>query len=449
MARILLIDDDQDFSTFLQEHLQQQRHQVRWQDLAEDGLELLAREPYDLVLLDNRMPGMSGLEFLKAVKKRNLSMPVILMTSVHNDKTVIQAMNLGAFAYMLKPTDEEAILTELDRIMPEALKVIPPAPVPLPRPDAQQDDSLLVGRSRPMLDLLMRIGNPQLLNGKDPILILGETGTGKDLVARAVHTNGPRAARPFVAMNCTAFNENLLDDELFGHEVGAFTGADRLRKGRIEHAHGGTLFLDELGDMPLTLQAKLLRVLENHEISRLGSNETIKVDVRILAATHRDLKRLVREEKFRADLLFRLEGWTIKLPPLRERQEDIELLAQRFLAQSFIGVGPPPTLHPAALERLRQDSWPGNIRQLQKVLCRAVGLCRGAQIMPEDLDFGEMDEPTVSVACPCTSEESAGLICGPSWPGPGPAPTARAGSSPGCRNAWSASCSLMPWLSLV
>ncbi len=406
MAHILLIDDDPDFSSLLQEQLQH-NHEVRWLALAEEGLELLAEERYDLVLLDNKMPGMSGLEFLAAAEQRQVSSPIILMTSAHNDRTVIQAVNLGAFAYLIKPLDQDQMLAELEPVICDALRVRPPQRVPLPHPDSgDEDDSLIVGRCRAMLEVLMRIGNPRLLNGTDPVLILGETGTGKDLVARAIHTNGPRASKPFVAMNCTAFHENLLDDELFGHEVGAFTGADRLRKGCFEHAHGGTLFLDELGDMPLTLQAKLLRVLENREISRLGSSDTIQVDVRVLAATHRDLKTLVRQEKFRADLLFRLDGHTIRLPPLRERQGDIPLLVQRFLGRMFAGSGSTPSLHPAALERLGRYSWPGNIRQLQKVLCRAVGSCRGSQIQPEDLDFGELDGAADQPAG-CTSEEDA------------------------------------------
>jgi two-component system nitrogen regulation response regulator GlnG len=227
----------------------------------------------------------------------------------------------------------------------------------------------------------------------ESVMILGETGTGKDLVARALHTNSPRHQGPFVALNCTAFNEQLLDDELFGHEPGAFTGAVKLRKGRFEHAHGGTLFLDEAGDMPLPLQAKLLRVLENREIVRLGSNEPIRIDVRVLGATHCDLAARVREGKFREDLFYRLVGLTIQLPPLRERKDDIELLARTFLARMFAGSSNRPVLHPLALERLRNHSWPGNVRQLQKVLCRAAGVYRGGEILPEDIDFGELNRP--------------------------------------------------------
>jgi DNA-binding NtrC family response regulator len=417
VARILLIDDDREFADFLRGKLSEQGHEVRWLDQAEDGLRLLASaETFDLVLLDNRMPRMSGLEFLEALKKSASSIPVILMTAAHNDRTAIQAMSLGAFDYTIKPVDDKD-LGELQRVLRDALEITRrPKPVPIPKADQDsEDDSAIVGQSKPLRDVLKCIGRYAQLD--ETVLILGETGTGKDLVARAIHTNGPRRNKPFVVMNCTALNENLLDDELFGHEPGAFTGAEKLRKGRFEHAQGGTLFLDEVGDMPLALQAKLLRVLENREVVRIGSNDPIKVDVRVVAATHREPKSLVREGKFRQDLFYRLEGMTIHLPPLRDRKEDIEPLARRFLARLFGGGTSAPTLHPNALERLREHSWPGNIRQLQKVLCRAAGVCRGSQIMPEDLDFGELEGgPSLPSKPACTEEAAlAGLRCLVEW----------------------------------
>jgi len=289
MARILLIDDEPEFCEAVADLLHQRDHEVHCCDTAEAGLQALSKRPIDLVLLDNRMPRMSGLEFLAAVSERGLGTPVVLMTAIHNDQTAIQATNLGAFAYVIKPLVYAEIMTELEPVIREAIEITrPPESVVIPQPEARSDDSLIVGRSRPMLDVLMRIG--RLCKVDETILILGETGTGKDLVARAIHTNSPRRNKPFVPMNCTAFAENLLDDELFGHERAAFTGAERLRKGRFEHANEGTLFLDEVGDMPLGLQAKLLRVLENREVTRIGSNDPIRVDVRVLAATHRDLR---------------------------------------------------------------------------------------------------------------------------------------------------------------
>jgi len=421
MPSILLIDDDPDFSELLVGELQQLGHEVCWRDLGEDGLQMLAGgEKIDLVLLDNRMPRMSGLELLAASRQRGVCVPVILMTSAHQDQTVIQAMNLGAFGYVIKPLAVADIMAELGPVMREALEITRrPQPVPLPKAGDKyaEDDSLIVGRSKPMLKILMRIG--QLAGMDETVLIRGETGTGKDLVARALHTNSPRKNKPFVVINCTALNENLLDDELFGHEPGAFTGADKLRKGRFEHAHGGTLFLDEVGDMPLPLQVKLLRVLENREVVRIGANDPIRVDVRVLAATHRDLNALVHEGKFRQDLFYRLEGMTLYLPPLRERREDVELLAHRFLGRLFDGHSSAPVLHPAALEKLRSHSWDGNIRQLQKVLCRAAGILRGTQILAEDIDFGELKNSTCASSAPTRTADKdsarAGLRQAIAW----------------------------------
>jgi DNA-binding NtrC family response regulator len=409
VARILLIDDDSTFADFLKGELNRQGHAVRWCELAEEGLRLLAAgEPADLVLLDHLMPRMSGLEFLAALKQTGVGLPVILMTGAHNDRTVIQAMNLGAFAYALKPATEDD-LGDLQQVLHEALAIIDrPQAVPIPAPDPEvEDPCVIVGRSKALLDVLMHAGRCARVD--ETVLILGETGTGKDLIAQAIHTNSPRRDKLFVVMDCTALSETLLDDELFGHEKGAFTGAEKLRKGRFEHAHGGTLFLDEVGDMPLPLQAKLLRVLENREVTRVGGNDSIKVDVRVLAATHRDLKALVREGKFRQDLFFRLEGMTIRLPPLRERGEDVELLARRFLGRLFGGCRSAPTLHPEALERLRNHPWPGNVRQLQKVLCRAAGVCRGSQLMPLDLDFGEPEAGPPPAARGDEADALAGL----------------------------------------
>src|SRR5205823_7572309 len=219
------------------------------------------------------------------------------------------------------------------------------------------------------------------------VLIQGETGTGKKLVAKAIHTNSPRKNKPFVAMNCTALNENLLDDELFGHEPGAFTGAAKLRKGCFEYADGGTLFLDEVGDMPPPLQAKLLRVLESHEVPRMGTSESIKVDVRVVSATHRDLESAIADGKFREDLFYRLNGVTIQVPPLRDRGDDLVLLAEHFLAKAAHEAGrAPPAVEPGAWDVLRQCSWPGNVRQLQNAIRRAVLVCRG-QITAGDIVF--------------------------------------------------------------
>jgi DNA-binding NtrC family response regulator len=402
VARILLIDDDRDFSEELSKQLRQLGHEAVCCDLAEEGLGLLASgDKIDLLLLDNRMSPMSGLEFLAAGLERGILVrgapdrggvrpAVVLMTGAHTDQTAIQAVTLGAFDYVIKPDDFADILRVFKPVLNEALQFTLPLPnVKIHESDGKEsdDDSLIVGHSNSMLKVLKDIA--RLAGNDKPVLILGETGTGKDLVARAIHTNSPRKNKSFVPINCTALSDNLLDDELFGHVPGAFTGADKLRKGRFEHAHGGTLFLDEVGDMPPNLQAKLLRVLQNKEVVRLGSNDPIVVDVRILAATHRNLKQMIAEGKFREDLYYRLDSRTIRLPPLRQRQEDIEFLARRILRREYAGSSSVPTLHPAALEALRNHPWPGNIRELENVLSRTVDGCSGSQIMRADLDFGE------------------------------------------------------------
>jgi DNA-binding NtrC family response regulator len=396
VARILLIDDDADLSHFLRGELEAHGHQVECLDRAEHGPAVLAGAPFDLVLLDNKMPGMSGIEFLEALQKRALDVPVILMTGYSLSETAIRAMNLGAFDYVTKPDDFQALFRELKPLIREALEITRPvkevqvsAEVPA-RPAA---GPLLVGKSKAMVEVYKLIG--RFARGDDAVLILGETGTGKELVARAIHTNSPRKNRPFVALNCTALNEGLLESELFGHEPGAFTGAHKLRKGKIEHAHGGTLFLDEIGDMPPNLQAKLLRVLEYQEVERVGSNEAIKVNVRLLSATHRDLEAAIKAGTFRRDLYHRLNRVTLRLPPLRERLDDLPELVGYYLARAAEGAGrASPAVAEAALERLRGYPWPGNVRELQNVICRAFGVCRGPTLLPAHLDFpAEGDGP--------------------------------------------------------
>jgi DNA-binding NtrC family response regulator len=386
VAKILLIDDDADLGHFLRGELEEHGHQVEWLERAEHGPEVLARTASDLVLLDNKMPGMTGIEFLEALQQRGLGVPVILMTGYATADTAIQAMNLGAFNYVIKPADFQALVGELRPLIAEALELARPVEeVRLPV-EALPDGPLLVGKSRPMVEVYKLVG--RFARRSDPVLVRGETGTGKELVARALHTNSPRKGRPFVALNCTALTESLLDDELFGHEPGAFTGADKLRKGKVEYAHGGTLFLDEIGDMPLPLQAKLLRVLEYQEVCRLGGNEPIKVNVRLVSATHRDLEAAIEAGQFRRDLFHRLNGVTIPLPPLRERLADLPELAGYFLARASAQTGrPAPALAEGALERLRAYRWPGNVRELQNVLCRAAGVCPGAQVLPAHLDL--------------------------------------------------------------
>jgi two-component system, NtrC family, nitrogen regulation response regulator GlnG len=413
-TRILLIDDDEEFSDFLSNELRGLNYDVVYRDLAEDGLRLLTSgEKFNLVLLDNKMPGMTGLDLLEALAERRIVVGVILMTSAHNDRTAIQAIKQGAYDYVIKPLAYDDVMRELGPVIAEAVKIFgdnPPLLVPPPDGcEEPEDDCLMIGTSKVMIDVLKRIGHiGRLIQVDEPVLILGETGTGKDLVARAIHANSPRQNNPLVVLNCAALNDNLLQDELFGHEARAFTGADKLRKGRFEHADGGTLFLDEVGDMPMSFQLQLLRVLGNREVVRVGSNDPIKVDVFVVAATHRDLKALVREGKFREDLYFRLDGLKIRLPALRERCEDVEPLARRFLSRMFGGSPAAPRLHPAALEALRKHAWPGNVRQLQKVLSAAARNARGSWILREHLEFD--DSPSHSAPQPAQPADQDGAL---------------------------------------
>lgn len=388
MAHILLIDDDDHWSPLVREELEALGHAVDWLEQAREGPDLLTRTRYDLVLLDNVMPGMTGIEFLEALRGRGIDVPVVLMTGHSTSETAIQATRLGALDYIIKPDDAQGLGRDLRPVIEKALEITqPPGGVEV-RPGSPPGPGglVLVGRSRPMVEVFRQIG--QFADSTDPVLIRGETGTGKELVARAFHTNSRRKGKPFVALNCTAINENLLESELFGHEPGAFTGADKLRKGKIEYAHGGTLFLDEIGDMPLHLQAKLLRVIEYQEVERVGSNEPIKVNVRLLSATHRDLEVAIAEGKFRRDLFHRLNRVTLRLPPLRERPDDLPELVGFFLTRAAEAANRPrPAVSAGAFDRLRAYDWPGNIRELQNVVFRAFGVCRGPQILPEHLDF--------------------------------------------------------------
>jgi DNA-binding NtrC family response regulator len=388
VAHILLVDDDDNWSLLVREELAGLGHDVDWLEQAREGLDLLTRTRYDLVLLDNVMPGMTGIEFLEAMRGQGIDVPVVLMTGYSTSETAIQATRLGAFDYVIKPDDAQGLARELGPVIGKALEITQPAGEVVVQAEsvAAATKLVLVGKSRSMVEIFRQIG--QFAESADPVLILGETGTGKELVAQAFHTNSGRKGRPFMALNCAGIPDTLLESELFGHEPGAFTGADKLRKGKIEYAHGGTLFLDEIGDMPLHLQAKLLRVIEYQEVTRVGSNEPIKVNVRLLSATHRDLEAAVAEGKFRRDLFFRLNRVTLRLPPLRERLDDLPLLVSTFLNLKSAEVNRPrPTVSTAALDRLRAHPWPGNIRELQNVMFRAFGVCRGPQILPEHLDF--------------------------------------------------------------
>jgi two-component system nitrogen regulation response regulator GlnG len=382
MATLLLIDDDPDLLPDQVAHVfPAPAHRV---EIARTGSEALGRvtdiRP-DVILLDLRLPDQSGLEVLKQLRQIDARIPVVLVTVVRSAESAIEAMRHGAYDYLLKPLD----LQKLNRVIGEALKVArlmrEPAVVAGTPPDEELPGEAIIGSCPGMQEAYKSIG--RVADQSFPVLITGESGTGKELVARAIYQHGPRAKAPFLALNCAAIPENLLESELFGHEKGAFTGADRRRIGKFEQCNGGTLFLDEIGDMPPATQAKMLRVLQEQTFERVGGDETIRTDVRLIAATHRDLKAWSEEGKFRPDLYYRLGVFTIHLPPLRERGDDLPLLISHFLRRLGRELGRDVReASPEALERLRAYSWPGNIREVQNVLKQALLRASGNVLLP-------------------------------------------------------------------
>jgi DNA-binding NtrC family response regulator len=412
MAHLLLIDDDPDL---LPDQVAQvfpaPAHRVEIAHTGSEGLERVAEVRPDVILLDLRLPDQSGLDVLRQLRQIDARIPVVLVTVSRSADSAIEAMRQGAYDYLLKPLD----LQKLNHVIGEALKVArlmrEPAVVVGTPPDDDRPGEAIVGACPAMQELYKAIG--RVADQAFPVLITGESGTGKELVARAVYQHGPRAQAPFLALNCAAIPETLLESELFGHEKGAFTGADRRRIGKFEQVSGGTLLLDEIGDMPLPAQAKLLRVLQEQAFERLGGSETVRTDVRLIAATHRDLKAWSDEGKFRPDLYYRLGVFAIHLPPLRERGDDLALLVQFYLRR----VGPELgrevcEVAPEALERLRGYSWPGNVRELQSVLKQAILRAHGPVLLPDFLpEFPEAPgKPAAPVALPGGSLDPEAFI---------------------------------------
>ena len=382
-AVILVVDDDTAHRTMLKAHLGGEGYEIVEADDGDVAIHLAREREIDLILLDLKMKRVGGMEALAAIQEAKPALPVIIITAFSSVENAVEAMKKGAFDYVTKPVDaaELALTVEralsFERLQQEnaALKE---------RLGEKFDFGNIIGSSRPMRELFETLA---LVAPSDAtVLITGESGTGKELVANAVHQNSPRSDGPFVKVNCAALHENLLESELFGHEKGAFTGAAEQRKGRFELAHKGTLFLDEIGDMSPTTQAKILRVLQEGEFERLGGAKTIKVDVRLVAATHRNLEQMIEEGSFRQDLFFRLSVVPLHLPPLRERPEDIPALAEHFL-KKYSGKNRKDirAFHPEAMEALLAYAWPGNIRELENAIERAVILCLTEQITLREL----------------------------------------------------------------
>lgn len=391
-AHILVVDDEPDTRALLREVMEKEGYAVRTADAGEDALKQLAQEPVDVVLSDIQMPGMDGLDLLAEVQKSYPKTQVILLTAYGSLETAVEGIKAGAFDYVSKPF----VLDELRLLVHRAL-----------------DHKHMIEENRALREQVQATNPLHQIQGKSPamvsvyklvarvapsdstVLIHGESGTGKELIARAIHTNSRRHGGPFIPVDCSTLAENLLESELFGHERGAFTGAMSNKRGLLEMANGGTCFLDEVGDISPTLQSKLLRVLQEHEIRRVGSTDPISVDVRIVAATNKDLRKLVEENTFREDLYYRLNVVTITLPPLRERPEDIPVLARYFLKKYGLTRKKRVTeISPEAMAFLIQYDWPGNVRELEHTIERAIVLTPYSTIMPEDLPAFMASQPS-------------------------------------------------------
>jgi nitrogen regulation protein NR(I) len=382
VTTILIIDDDDQLRKSFNKLLTEEGYVVQSAASGEAGLHIVREKMPDLVILDVRLPGMSGLETFKTIHAMDQRVPAIIMTAFGTTETAIEATKMGAFDYVLKPFDVPDMLSTIKQALEAGRFMRSTVAVNGTPGEAAQD--AIIGRSPAMQKVYKAIGRVAATDAT--VLIRGESGTGKELAARAIFQHSLRANRPFLVINCVAIPDTLLESELFGYEKGAFTGANHRRVGKIEQASGGTIFLDEIGDMPMNLQAKMLRLLQEKSIERLGGRETIPVDVRIIAATNRDLETLITQGQFREDLYYRLKVITIWLPPLSERSEDIPLLSDYFLARFASELGMDnPGLAKGVLHDLRQREWPGNVRELANTLQKALIFNRGTPISTADI----------------------------------------------------------------
>jgi len=396
--KILVVDDDRSLRYSLKRMFEGRGFELLEAKNGRETIEIVRKEQIDLILMDVRMSGMTGLEALKEIKAINPKLLVIIMTAYGTTQTAIEAMKFGAFDYITKPFD----IPQMWRLIEKALHVnkLMQETVTFKAEESQIDaGEHIIGNSSKMQEVYKLIG--QVAEKDITVLIRGESGTGKELVARAIYHYSNRSDKPFLPVNCAAIPETLLESELFGHEKGAFTDAQTRRIGKFEQCNGGTIFLDEIGDMSLSTQAKILRVLQENEITRLGNNEPIKVDVRLIAATNKDLEKAIGESKFREDLYYRLNVVTINLPPLRERKEDIPLLVEYFLRRYNRELGKDIVgFNQEAMRKLVGYSWPGNVRELENLVKRACVLCKGTYILADELQFSypeEVEETRIKV----------------------------------------------------
>ncbi|RPI17727.1 MAG: sigma-54-dependent Fis family transcriptional regulator [Ignavibacteriae bacterium] len=380
---ILIIDDEQAQRMILSGNLKKKGHYIIEASSGDEGIEKAVKNDIDIVITDFKMPGKNGIEVLKAIITLKPEIAVVIVTAFGTIEDAVCAMKEGAYDYITKPID----LNELDNLIKrisERQQLISENKLLKEKLGEKYSIGSIITRSKKMGEMLSVAS--RIAESKASVLITGESGTGKELLANAIHFASERKNKPFIVVNCAALNDNLLESELFGHEKGAFTGADRKRIGRFEAANGGTMFLDEIGDLPLSTQIKLLRVLQEEKFERVGSSEQIKVDIRIITATNKDLEDLIKEEKFREDLYFRLNVVSIHIPALRERKEDIIPLAEFFInkynKESKVNIN---SLSKEAAEKLYKYNYPGNVRELENIIYRAVVLSRNEIITSEDI----------------------------------------------------------------
>ncbi|MBF0200730.1 MAG: sigma-54-dependent Fis family transcriptional regulator [Desulfamplus sp.] len=385
MNTILVIDDDDQLRISFCKLLREEGYKVIGAPSGEVGMEIVQQNLLDLVILDMRLPGMNGMETFRIIKEIDSKLPVIIVTAFGTTDIAIEATKAGAYDYLLKPFDVPEMLALIKQALEAGYFMRSPVEVDgSPSRESTDNGDVIIGQSRLMQDVYKAIGRVSQTDAT--VLIRGESGTGKELVARAVYQHGIRAEKPFLIINCVAIPENLLESELFGYEKGAFTGASQRHIGKIEQASRGTVFLDEIGDMPLNIQAKILRLLQERSIERLGGDETISVDVRIIAATNKNLERAIEDGDFREDLYFRLKVVTIELPPLRDRREDISNLVDYYLSKFSKQLNiDNPGIHQEALDMLYRYEWPGNIRELSNTIHKMLIFNRGAPVSTFDV----------------------------------------------------------------
>jgi two-component system nitrogen regulation response regulator GlnG len=381
MSSLLVIDDDRTVLLLVKKAFKESDVEIHTASTAPEGMQLLREHKPDVLLLDIMLPDITGIELAHEIRQIDTRLPLIFITAMNDSDTAIEAMKMGAYDYLLKPLDVRQIRLLVERAL-ETRRLMN-SPVRLQESEADSEESdVLVGRSPKMLEVYKQIGR---VAAQDvTVLIRGESGSGKELIARALYQHSHRNRSCFMAVNCAALTDTLLESELFGHEKGAFTGADRRHIGRFEQCNGGTIFLDEVGDMSPATQSKVLRLLQEQKFERVGGHETISVDVRLISATNRDLDQMIEDNEFRLDLFHRLNGFEIQLPPLREREGDLKLLLDHFLKRFNVQLGKNITsISPEALQLMETYSWPGNIREMQGAVRRSMLMATGPTIVPE------------------------------------------------------------------